>query len=324
MTNEPNKTSGTGTGVLTQVAKRANVSTGTVSRVFNNSTLIPSETRCRVLSAARELGFRPRVGVRNKQIALVTEPPNKTVMGGYVNSMTQYISFALSRAGAGITLVTEDHINTLSDCWFDGIIGIAWEERTIAILKKIHNMPIVWLSDDYSEFFHSLYSNGRMTGRMAGEFLFQKGHRKIAVIHDDDYTGKNRADGVREVLRQDPGASLLAVPNSHPLHLTVKQIIDSGCTAIWVTGVDMKVLEVSWLIQELAGKRIPEDISLMGFENPGISEFLRPSLTTVASPLHDMAEKAVELVLSEELSSLQQIEFKEQIIERASVRNIKR
>ena len=85
------KGSGSSNGVLAQVAFRARVSTGTVSRVFNNSSLIPSETRSRVLSAARELGFRPRVGVRNKQIALVTEPPHKTVMGGYVNTLTQHI-----------------------------------------------------------------------------------------------------------------------------------------------------------------------------------------------------------------------------------------
>ena len=92
-------------GVLAQVASRAQVSTGTVSRVFNNSSLIPSETRSRVLSAARELGFRPRVGVRSKQVAIVTEPPHNTVMGGYVNTLTQHICYALSRMDAGITMM---------------------------------------------------------------------------------------------------------------------------------------------------------------------------------------------------------------------------
>ena len=136
-----NKTSST--AILEQVARKARVSTGTVSRVFNNSSLAPSATRSRVLAAARELGFRPRVGVRNKQIALVTEPPHKTLMGGYVNTMTQYICFALSHADAGITMITEDRIASLEDCWFDGIIGIAWEEETIRILKSIRNLPIV-------------------------------------------------------------------------------------------------------------------------------------------------------------------------------------
>ena len=163
-------TNGT-SGVLAQVALRARVSTGTVSRVFNNSALIPSETRSRVLSAARELGFRPRVGVRNKQIALVTEPPYKTVMGGYVNTLTQYICFALSRANAGINLITEDRIGSLADCWFDGIIGIAWESETIEMLRKLHNLPIVWLSDDQSEYFHTIYVDCRATGHLAGEYL---------------------------------------------------------------------------------------------------------------------------------------------------------
>ncbi len=314
------------TGVLAQVALRARVSTGTVSRVFNNSSLIPSETRSRVLSAARELGFRPRVGVRSKQIALVTEPPYKTVMGGYVNTLTQYICFALSRADAGITMITEDRIGNLSDCWFDGIIGIAWEPETIDILKHMSNLPIVWLSDNHSDYFHTIYVDCHATGRLAGQYLFDKGHRRIAVIHEPDYTGKGRAEGVAEILREngvDPDHNLFRFSSARPLHLAVKQLIDAGCTAVWVTGEDMKVLEVNWLIQELAGKRIPEDISLMGFENPGISEFLRPSLTTIASPLRETAEKAVEIVLHDEFDSLQKVELSGRLIERNSVITLK-
>ncbi len=312
------------TGVLGQVAQRAKVSSGTVSRVFNNSDLIPSETRRKVLAAARELGFRPRVGVRNKQIALITEPPHKTIMGGYVNSLTQYICFALSRENAGITMITEDRIDNLSDCWFDGIIGIAWEEKTIGILKKIRNMPIVWLSDNHSDYFHAVYLDCVETGRFAGDYLFGKGHRKIAVIHDPDYVGIGRADGVRQVLAGHglTAEDLLDIPDTVPLHLAVKQVIDRKCTAVWVTGEDMKGIEFNWLLQELAGKRVPEDISLLGFENPGISEFQRPSLTTIASPLRDIAEKAVELVLGESADSLQKIKMQVRLIERNSVRSI--
>lgn len=309
-------------GVLAQVATLANVSTGTVSRVFNNSALIPSETRSVVLSAARKLGFRPRVGVRNKQIALVTEPPHKTVMGGYVNTLTQYICFALSRANAGITMITEDRIGDLTDCWFDGIIGIAWEEHTVELLKSIHNIPVVWLSDMYSDFFHTVYMDCRATGRMAGEYLVKKGHRHIAVIHDTDYSGQGRTEGVREVLAAhgfDPGKCLLSLPNTMPLHLAVKQLLDAGSTAVWVTGEDMKVIEVNWLIQELAGKRVPEDISLMGFENPGISEFQRPSLTTIASPLREIAETAVKIILRDDLGALEKVELSSRLIERNSV-----
>lgn len=312
--------------VLAQVASRASVSTGTVSRVFNNSSLIPSETRSRVLSAARELGVRPRVGVRSKQIALVTEPPHKTVMGGYVNTLTQHICYALSRLDAGITMITEDRIGNLADSWFDGVIGIAWEERTIAILKQLRNIPVVWFSENQSAWCHTVFPNCFTTGRIAGEYLLGKGHRKIAVIHDQDYTGFGRAEGVRIAMREaglDPGESLLALSGDGPLHLTVKQLIDAGCTAVWVPGEDMRALEVNWLIQELAGKRIPEDISLLGSENPGISEFQRPSLTTIAIPLREMAEIAVELVMQDPGSVLRKIELPAKLIERNSVSVLK-
>lgn len=310
---------------LTQVAARAKVSTGTASRVFNNSALIPAETRNKVLAAARDLGFKPRVGVRKKQIALVTEPPWKTFMGGYVNTVTQYICFALSRADAAISMITEDCLGELDGGWFDGIIGIAWEERTIRILKEIRNIPIVWLSDLHADSFHSVYLDREETGRQAGEYLIGKGHRKIAVIHETDYSGVGRADGVGQALTAAGLAQdecLLRLPNTMPLNLALKQLIDRGSTAVWVTGEDLRVLQVNWLLQELAGLRVPQDISLLGFENPGISEFQRPALSTIASPLREMAEKAVELVIQDDHQGLQLVKMKTSLIERDSVMGI--
>ncbi|MBN2712760.1 MAG: LacI family DNA-binding transcriptional regulator [Planctomycetes bacterium] len=307
---------------LVEVAQQANVSTGTVSRVFNNSASIPSETKSRVLSVARELGFRPRVGVRKKQIAIVTEPPWKTRMGGYVNSVMQYTSFALSKADAGITMITEDNLGNLDDNWFDGIIGVAWEQQTIDLLRKMKNLPIVWLSDNHSEYFHTVYLDCRATGRLAGDYLMSKGHRKIAVFHETDYSGLGRADGVGEALEAggiDAEHGLLKIPNTLPVHVAIKQMLDAKCTALWVTGEDMKVLEVNWILQELVGRKVPDDISLMGFENPGISEFMRPSLTTIASPLREISEKAVEIVLQDDLGKLQKIEMQVKLIERGSV-----
>ncbi|MBQ8756487.1 MAG: LacI family DNA-binding transcriptional regulator [Lentisphaeria bacterium] len=326
MKSTENTISNNASGVLAQVASRARVSAGTVSRVFNNSSLIPAGTRARVLCAARELGFRPRVGVRNKQIALITEPPHKTKMGGYVNTLTQYICYALSKADAGITMITEDRLGNLSDCWFDGLIGIAWEQKTLDVLKNIHNIPIIWFSDNLADSFHTIYFDPVATGRMAGKYFIEKGHRKLAVIHEQDYCGTERANGFAAAMTDagiDISSNLLRISNTTQPHLAVKQLLDAACTGVWVTGEDLKVLEISWLLQELAGRRIPEDISIMGFENPGISEFMRPSLTTIFCPLQEMAERAVGLVLRDEFpEELYKIELPVTLIERNSVRNI--
>lgn len=312
---------GKNSGVLAQVAALANVSSGTVSRVFNNSDLIPAETCMRVMDAARALKFRPRVGVRNRQIALITEPPCKTQMGGYVNSLTQYICFALSRANAEITMITEDHIDNLSAHWFDGVIGIAWEDKTIEKLKSLRNIPVVWTSDEHDGHFHSIGFDQYEIGRMAGDYLWSKGHRKVAVIHETDASGIKRASGLYQCYDR-PGAAVLQIANSTAVHLAVKQVIDAGCTAIWVTGEDMKVLEINWLIQELAGKRVPEDISILGFENPGISEFQRPSLSTIYCPLHEIGEQAAAMILQSPPAALTKVMLPARLIERNSVIDI--
>jgi len=316
--SEKNKSS----AVLQKVAELSGVSTGTVSRVFNNSALIPVETSVRVLAAARQLGFRPRVGVRSPQIALVTEPPHKTLMGGYVNSLTQYICFALSRSNAEITMVTEDRIDNLAAHWFDGVIGIAWEPKTIAVLKKLRNVPIIWTSDEHADLFDSVYFNHYAIGQRAGGYLYANGHRKVAVIHEADYSGMRRVSGLADIY-QKAGLPVLKIVNTAPPHIAVKQLIDAGVTAVWVTGEDMKVLEINWLIQELANRKIPDDISLLGFENPGISEFQRPSLSTIYCPLQKMAETAVELVLRENPpAAKQKIELPFELIERNSISRI--
>ena len=310
---------------LAQVALRAQVSLGTVSRVFNNSSQIPLETRMRVLKVARDLGIRPRVGVRSKHIAIVTEPPSHTVMGGYVNTLTQHLCYALSREGAGITLITEDRIEQLASSWFDGVIGVAWQDSTIHMLKALGNLPVVWFSDMHGDSFHAVYLDCVETGLLAGDYLTGRGHRRIAVIHDADYAGLGRVEGVAQAMAErglDVRDNLLRIPNTTPMHLSMKQLLNAGCTAVWVTGEDLKVLETNWLLQELAGKKVPDDISLLGFENPGISEFQRPALTTIASPLHEMAERAVDLLMRGDLTRMQKIKLSTRIIERDSVRTL--
>lgn len=308
-----------------KLAERADVSVGTISRVFNNSSLVPAHTRSKVLACARELGFRPRIGVRNKQIALVTEQPHEKVIGCYTHTMTQYICFALSRAGAGISLITEDRLNELTECWFDGMIAVTWQQKAIQILQDIHHLPIVCLNNQYAQYFHTVYINPQENGRQAGKYLWEKGHRKIAVIHENSWCGFQRMKGIREQTAGygvDPDTHLQSYPNDQPLLMAVKQLLDTGCTAIWITGEDLRSIEVYWLLTEVFKKRIPDDISILAFDYPQVTEFLCPSQTSMCSPLQEMAEKAVELVLRDKSGPLEQIEYQSRLIERGSVADL--
>lgn len=319
------KGSKTTTAVLSQIAVQANVSLGTVSRAFNNSNQIPSETRSRIFSVARRLGFRPRVGIRNKQIALVTELPQNTVMGGSISSLTLHICFALSRNQIGVTMITKECIDKLFEYWFDGVIEIIRLNEHMNDLENL-NLPVIRLYDDQSDRHHTVFTNNYDTGLQAGRYLIGKGHRKIAVIQEMDDSGQKRFEGIGVAMKEaeiNTEKALLNLSGAESLHLAAKQLIDANCTAVWVPSEELNALKVNWLIQELAGRKVPEEISLLGSETPGISEFMRPALTTFAQPLREMAEKAVEIVINEHLSVPRKINFPIKLIERNSVFNLK-
>ena len=321
----PRKADGAPPGLLARVAAASGVSTGTVSRAFNNSPLITARTRKRVFAAAETLGVRPRIEVRRKQIALVTADPDSAPMGGYVSSLTQYLFHALASADVNIAIITEDRLERLGDNRFDGVIGIAWRPETLKLLQSFVLTPVVWFSDDQREHFHTVYLDPVATGAMVGDYLAARGHRRIAVIHDPDYCGRGRAEGVAQAIGRaggDPARDVLRLSNDQQTPLLIKAALDAACTAIWATGEDMKALEVSWTLQELAGKKIPQDISLIGFENPRVSEFLRPSLTTVATPLREMAGHAAEILLNPPAEGLRHVALTPTLIERGSVATI--
>ncbi len=316
---------------LSLIARKAKVSPGTVSRVFNNSSLVKEQTRDRILNVARTLGIRPKIrSARNRQIALITEPPKKTVMGGYVSTLTQNICFALSLEGVGMSLITEDNMDSLHSSWFDGIIAVAWFPETVERLKKIKNTPVVWINrNDLKHDFNIVRTDHLETGYMVGKYLLNKGHRRISIALTSGQTADQatleRISGMKKAIEEFSASadiSLLFNSEETPLHLFINRVINESYTALWLCNEDMVSLEALWLIQEMAGKKIPEDLSIIGMENPGISEFLRPALTTVAQPLSDMAEESVRLVLNGENEKLENRVFPVKIIERQSVKSI--
>lgn len=322
---------------LTAIAKKANVSTGTVSRVFSNSNLVKEKTREKVLKIARSMGCRPKTSTSSKKlhIALITEPPSKTVMGGYVSTLTQNICFSLSLANAEISLITEDNLNNINDMWFDGVIAIAWFPETIERLKKINNMPVVWINrNDLCADFNIVRTDHYQTGKLVGDYLTGKGHKKIAVYMNADQQQESanmeRNRGITQAVEEaglDTDNDLLFNTNGLSLQLFISKLLSEQYTSLWLVSEDMVSIEALWLIQDLVGKKIPDQISVIGMENPGISAFLRPALTTIAQPLAEMAQAAVDIITDDAMrgksSECVNRIFPIKLIERQSVSTIR-
>lgn len=307
---------------LTSIAKRAKVSAGTVSRVFNNSPLVNRETKDKVLEIARRMGVRPRVGVRQKNLALITEPPRRTVLGGYVSSLTQHVCFAASQLDASVSMITEDRLDALKSVWFDGVIAVAWFPETVRLLQELESVPVVWLNRaDLADRFSVVMTDHFESGRQAADYALSRGHRSLAVFYSqNDPAHLLRVEGMRAALaeRGEDPASLLALEDIYKPQMGIKRLLEAKSDFVWVPSEDMHPLEVMWMLQEVAGREIPREISVLGMENQGVSQYLRPALTTFSQPLADMAAKAVEIALSS--SSERRLElFPFKLIERQSV-----
>lgn len=284
------------------VAAIAEVSVGTVSRVFNNSVSVADETRRRVLDVASKLGCRPRTAVRRLQIALITEPPEKTVMGGFVSCVTQHLAFALSRNGLGMMLITEDNLSLLSQGMVDGVIVAAWRPETFDLLSTLNGKPVVVINRcDDTNLFNVVATDHKASGIMVAEQLLSKGHRRMAFVAGSaDWGSQARVQGIREAhkirgLSMDD--ELMIFREGKPLYQALKFIINRKADCIWLCDEDMAAIEGLQFLQDVMGLRIPEDISVIANENPGITEHLRPSLTALSQPLKELSDCAVHRIM---------------------------
>ena len=130
------------------LAKLAGVSPGTVSRVLNNKDKVKDQTRERVLRAAQELGLKPQASIRQRQVALVSEPSGTIRLNGYTGILHSHIAFALSGLNIGI-LVPQNPEEDLKNYFLDGIIAIAFTDKLRNILRSLEERtPVVYL-DQY-------------------------------------------------------------------------------------------------------------------------------------------------------------------------------
>lgn len=310
------------------IAQLAGVSTGTVSRVLNNSAKVNAETRQRVLHVARSQGMRPRAVVRRRQIALVTAPPSSVVMGGYVSSLTQHLAYSLATRGLSLVMVTEDHVDQLPNQLIDAVIAVAWWPRTVETLKKLDHTPVVFINRlDLADQFSVVGTDHVEAGRQAGEYLIARGHHRLALLNEKSgWSSEARAEGFRQAMRahrlEIDERLILCHERGDRLHGQLNRVVKWGADALWLPGEDMEAIKGLHILQELMRLTVPKDISVLGAENPGLSAHTCPALTTLEQPLSDLADQALQLVLELEeapVNKPRQILLPTRLIERDSV-----
>lgn len=302
---------------LDDVARRAGVSTATVSRCLNTPSVVRDGTRERVLSAVATLGYTPHFAARalasnrTRSIGAVIPTMDNAIFARGLQAMEEELALS------GVTLLVatsgydpereRQQIGALIARGVDGVllIGDARPEESYALLAT-RGLPFVlaWAWRDQPGRIYVGFDN-RAAARRMTETVLEHGHRRIAMISGPTAWNDRAADrvaGVRDAL----GAHGLALPD-HWLAEARYDFDDAGAafgrvmsgvhrpTAI-ICGND--VIAVGALrAAKHAGQRVPEDVSIVGFDDIDLAEVVDPPLTTVRVPHRRMGRAAARVLL---------------------------
>ncbi|MEB8433518.1 LacI family DNA-binding transcriptional regulator [Cocleimonas sp. KMM 6892] len=314
---------------LQDVAAKANVSTATVSRCLNAPDKVRTEVQQKINQAIDELGYVPDGAAR----ALASRRTNTvgvivpTIDNSIFSKALQYLQTGLNKANYTLLLTNNSfseeielrEVQTLLSRGIDGIVMVGAQHHP-EIYKAInrYQIPIVnlWIYDPDSEYSCIGFDHIK-AGKQITKHLLELGHESFGVIsgtRENNDRAEERFKGLKQQL-DEAGIILeddrvidcrFSVENgSKSFHKLLDRHPD--ITAI-ICGNDVLAIGALHGAQE-RGIRVPEDLSITGFDNIEILPFLKPSLTTINSPSRRMGEKAADYIL-------QQIKDKTNIIER--------
>lgn len=296
-----------------EVAKKAGVSQATVSRVINGAPNVRPETREKVKRVMKELGYRPNTIARSlvmnktKTIALVTGNLNNPY---YSETTTAIINLANKKGYKVIVYIESDENRqeTYELALSQRVDGIVLSSMNLddpfydSIVQS--GIPFNVFNRKHSKSENFVVLNNRRGGKTAMEHLVQLGHRNIGIIMGPEKysTFAERMVGCFDVLQEYD----ITLDESHVKNIEVtKEEIESTVidlissnnrpTAI-VCGTDHIALIVMDVILSM-GLKIPEDISIIGFDDIAIAKHQSIQLTTVAHNVQRMAELAVHYLI---------------------------
>jgi len=302
---------------LKMVAERAGVSVNTASRAINNKSDINEETKKRVLKVAQELGYvrnATAVALRTKKtgtIGVVIADNRNPFYAEVLNGIEE----AAREKNYHIILVNtqrdyqkeEEAINLLLAKRVDGLLIAPVQDRDDDIRNLIMaNFPFVIVGRDFENIeMDAVYNDEIKGGFLVTEYLFTKGHKRIAFINGflHKSPAQGRLEGYKKALKKygipldDALVSVGDIDVENGYERT-KQMMKENLdfTAIFAYN-DMMAFGAMQAIKE-KGLRIPEDIGLVGYDDISFSSLMNPSLTTIRLKKQDLGIESVELLLS--------------------------
>jgi DNA-binding LacI/PurR family transcriptional regulator len=325
---------------IKDIARLARVSHSTVSRALRSSPVVNSETAARIRKIADEAGYRASAAARSLVmgrtntigvvVTNIADPFVAGVVSGIEGSAEEH-GYSVFLANSNADPDREVRVvRSFEERRVDGIIVTSSRVGALylPLIERMH-VPVVLVNNQHpSEFAHSIMINNVEASLAATRHLIRLGHRRIAYLGDrfgqqsdtERFAGYRR--GVEEAGMQFSPELVVhgnGMPEGGEQAMSQLLALPKPPTAVFCYN-DMSAVGVMRQIRA-HGLRIPDDLSVVGFDDLYLSQYLQPPLTTVRQPMNQMGRMAMEALLrimsGVECTRIQRVEG--QLIVRESV-----
>jgi DNA-binding LacI/PurR family transcriptional regulator len=329
---------------LADVAKAAGVSQGTASNVFSRPHLVREEVRERVRATAKEMSYNGpdpkgrllRAGKVNAIGVVTAEPLSYFFNDPYARVMMSGITEACDAGGTGISLVSSQNgaefVWNINSALVDGFVLFCLEgDSQLIELTRERTLPFVALALGFEdETIPAIGVDNFAGAKMVARHLAELGHRRLAILSlpfVDDRCGVVSMDDVRaavyatsrdRILGYFEGLSEFGIDTgSVPVFETQNDAettragleylfsLETPPTAILAMSDRVALEALDWLRD--CGLKVPENVSVAGFDGVPEAAVSSPPLTTVVQPIAEIGRRAVKMILDSRPSVLRQM-----------------
>ncbi|GGJ88902.1 substrate-binding domain-containing protein [Pseudomonas matsuisoli] len=301
---------------LKQVAQQAGVSRATAARAFATPELVRESTRSRIFEAADALNFRPnRLAQQLRQqstrlIGVVLPSLLNPVFAEQLHAMEQ----AAREQGYALLIATTDYcanrerdmVEDLLRQRVDGLVLTVADADGSELLKRLaaESTPFALAYHQPSQPYASVYVDNHQGMATATRHLLKAGHTKIAMVTGpalQSDRARRRVDGYRAAMRAH-GLTPLPVIEMPAHTAACASVMTEQWTRLSPTALlcsnDLLAISVIGVLQR-SGYKVPDDISVVGFDGIALGEQLYPSLCTVVQPIEQLGRTLIAEILAQ-------------------------
>lgn len=332
---------------IKDIARICGVGVSTVSRAMNNHPDINEVTKLKVQKAIEEYHYIPNNSARNlkRQESNTIAVLVQGMHNAFIRDMLTKGELYVKKFGYSLYLqqIEEDeHVMSVAaelvkEKRLKGIVFLGGRFTNVKEKKKLLGVPFVILTSSTEERCSSVYVDDVEESYKMVKYLIQKGHRKIALVTTPEQIGgigKLRKEGYLKALKEngiEPEEKLIRRMEEDTKEFSissgynvVKKLLEDGVefTAVYACS-DYAAIGACKAIFD-AGKDVPGDYSVAGYDGLEIGRYYHPEVTTIYQPIHEMIEKALDILIQEikGRNEHQKVVFEGRLLEGGSVKNI--